>query len=59
MKAIQKHLLYREAQPGVESEFELAGGEQELGGGMVTWATQLQLLRTDKAMSYHTTVRPM
>jgi len=32
--ASEKHVLYREAQPDVEMEFELAGGEEALAAGL-------------------------
>ncbi|KAH8907151.1 class II aldolase [Coniochaeta sp. PMI_546] len=43
--ASEKHVLYREAQPDVEMEFELAGGEDTLGRGLDELELQLQSMR--------------
>jgi hypothetical protein len=43
--ASEKHALYREAQPDVELEFELAGGEDVLGRGFDGLEVQLQSMR--------------
>ncbi|OIW27534.1 class II aldolase [Coniochaeta ligniaria NRRL 30616] len=43
--ASEKHVLYREAQPDVEMEFELAGGEDVLGRGLDALELQLQSMR--------------
>ena len=43
--ASEKHVLYREAQPDVEMEFELAGGEEVLAAGLDGLEAQLESLR--------------
>ena len=43
--ASEKHALYREAQPDVEMEFELAGGEEVLRSGLDRLELQLQAMR--------------
>lgn len=43
--ASEKHVLYREAQPDVEMEFELAGGEEVLARGLHGLEVQLRSLR--------------
>lgn len=43
--ASEKHVLYREAQPDVEMEFELAGGVDVLGRGLDELELQLQSMR--------------
>ncbi|KAB5582638.1 class II aldolase [Coniochaeta sp. 2T2.1] len=43
--ASEKNVLYRETQPDVEMEFELAGGEEVLAGGLEELEVQLDALR--------------